>query len=584
MSRTLLQPLLVLLALGLVACESEDPAGGGAGGLDLGPADLGAPDLGPADQGPTDLGPSDQGPGDLGPDDLGPQDQGPDDQGPDDQGPGEDLGPDDGFAERMALGKQWLAQAEPRFALRAFEEALALRPSSSDAAFGAALAQAIDAVELTSMLFGVLGPLTGFEVTRDEFFAESIHGELMKLRAEYLRALELAAQVDPDRLDFTVEGAWLYLNLRPILVWRGRFDGGDVHLMRASLSMILALLDSFTGQDLSGPLLDTINAVRRGQPSLDLPTIGALLGLLIQGEPGTFFALHAEDGAALFAETRDLLAAVGRELNLAVRWMEAHPAPEGSLQVTELRPDPVREGQLLVLRNALRPGDEGPTEVELQTSLTPALLDAFGHASAALGQPGDLVLFREEVLPMLSVLLHLAVQFGMLDGLGASLPFDLRVLDRPALQQLLDSFLPLPAALDFGTFYAQPVGLRVVLPEFAEESPPRFVAEWECPDDLGASGFPSAGRGLLCGAAAALTDAAHFTERPEAFAADGWAARTPYFVWADPTFNGLLHVDPAQLQLPEAPAGGYQPADLRTLNALLAARLTNLLSLLGQAL
>ncbi|MBM4319443.1 MAG: hypothetical protein FJ125_05640 [Deltaproteobacteria bacterium] len=503
--------------------------------------------------------------------------------------------PDPRFAELVALGKQRLAEARPRDALHLFEEAMTLDAEHPDALFGAALAGTIDTVELLSMILSLPGQLSGFAISRNEYVAEELHRQLLLLREGLVVGLERAEAIDPDALSFEVEAAWVYLGIRPKLVYRGVFDGGDLHLFRATISFVTALLDVVCGQDLRTDLLGAINVLRDGLDGLDMAALGRIAGLLFRPEPQSFLQIHPQDGAALFAAGREHLAAVGRELNLAVEWMMAQAeTPDGRPQVSRLEELPGGSSWRLTVQNAVKV-EEGVGDGAAGEQLQPELLErpmsftfrdrtleAFAHASTALDRPGELVCFRTEAVPVLATILHAALQLGLLDSLTGSLPIDLGALDREAVEVLLGNLLPLPAALDMGSFFSRPVGLAPFFPRLGDEEPARFLAEWECPEELDGRGYPAAARGILCSAEALLTDAAHFDGQPWALAADGITARLPYLVWEDPTFNGLLLVDRSALPLPVGGGEpGYAPPDLFVLDALLASSLTALLVLLG---
>lgn len=579
---------------GPVACHEDEVAGGsGAGGdvaVDAGPSQ---DDSGP---GPRDAG-SDARPTDIGPDPSdGASDGGrpPSDAQADDGG-ADLLPPDAGepipCADSLALGRRRLADALAHEALLAFERGLQRCPEDPDLRFGAALAAGIDAAELSAMILSIVGQVTNYEVGRNEFVAESMHMELMRLRAEWLRALGHAALLRPEQVDFEVEAAWLYLGLEPTLVYRGVFDGGDLHLLRASVSFVVAVFDVIVGQDLRADLLGLVQELRGGLGGLNFATIGRIFGTLLLAEGGAFFDIHPGDGAAIFAEAPGHLAAVGRELVAALRWMQAHHEQDDRAQVSRLEPlrrgADLADGAQIVVSNVARLDPETGLveETELRSGFPVELQETFERVSASFDQPGVLVPFRTEVLPILATVLGAALHLGLLDSLLGSLPIDLRVLDHAGLTQALDLFLPLPLALDPGTFFAQPAGLRVILPQVEDAEPPRFVAEWECPGDLDETGYPSGSLRMLCAEGAELLDLPHYLGEPWELQSDGWLARTPYLVWEDATLNGLLWVDQDALDLfdPEHP-GQFAPADLRSLNAALAVGLAPLLNLLSGAL
>lgn len=547
------------LLLALAGCADDAVTRGADWMPDGGAPDVAVPDAAPDARAPDAAIP------DAAPSDAAPRDAAPPDAAP-------DAGPPDCTAE-IDRGREELAYAAPHEALKAFEAALARCPDDPDALFGAALAGALDNVELTYMLFSVIGAVGNLAITRDEALAEDVHGELMRLRAELQRALDRANALDPDDVDFEVDAAWLYLGVEPRVVYRGVFDGGDLHLVRAGLGMILGLLDVMCAQDLAGPLLDTVNDLRDGFSGLDFAGIGGLVARLTDDR---FLGLHPVDGARVFAESRAHLGAVGREFVSAIEWMRAEDDPRP--QVSRVQDAGAGRVRLVVASLAHRDPDapdEPPAESPFVATFDGAALAALAHASLAFETPGELVPWRTEAIPVLATVLQAGAKFGALDAfLGDALPVDLGALDRPAIEALLGQLMPLPIALDFSAFYDDPTGLRFVLPRTAGGA---LVAEWECPADLDERGLPSGTRGIVCGGDAVLTDAAHFDAT---LPPDGLASSFPYLAWDDPTWNGLLWVDLSGLGVPGWDAPGWRRPDLFALDAALSVGLSPLLGLL----
>ena len=511
----------------------------------------------------------------------------PDSETPDASPPAPDAMPDaaapiDDFEALIRLGKQHLADARAHDALRAFEQALASRPDHPSALFGAAIAGAIDAVELSSMILSLTGQLGNFLITRNEYLAELIHHELMGLRAEFLLALDRAERLEADEVDFEVEAAWVYFGLEPMLVYRGVFDGGDLHLLRATVSFVLALDDLVAAQDLRTDLLGVVSTLRGGFGGIDFPAIGNIVALLLYIEGEDFLSLHPVDGAPLFETGRAHLAAVGRELNLAVDWMSAHAGEDSRAQVSALTLGGDGAPSALFVHSLVQQDADGErVETPLIVELNAELLGVFAQVSASFDQPGARVEFKTHVLPILTTVIYAAAQLGLLDSLLGGLPFDLTGLGQGPLEALLSALLPLPVALDLGTFYSHPVGMRPLFPLPDPERPDQLWAEWECPEDLDAEGYPSGPARLLCSDEAALIDGPRFVGSDDALEPDGITSRSPYLLWEDPTFNGLLWVDLSDRDVPGWEAPGYRLADNHSLNAALVSSLGPILELLG---
>lgn len=467
----------------------------------------------------------------------------------------------EGLADLMARGLELLAQARTHEARAVFAEAHALAPGHTNATFALALAQSLDALELAGMLLTLPGQLAA--ISRNEAVADSLHEELLGIRNDLAEAIDLTDELDPDAVALDVESAWLYLPVQPVLVYRGRFDGGDLHLLRASGSFLVGLFDVLAGNDLRTDLFGLIDGIEG--LGFDFRGLGALLGHLLRAEGGHFLAARDDAFPELWRDAQQRFSAVGRELNLAVQWMAAE-APTEIPQVSFVEPLRGGAGYTLTV-NGLAHQDEAfvITERPYEIDLPNHLLAAFDHASRAIVTPGDVVDFRNEFLPIAAVMVHVATRVQVLNTLLGELPIDLALLNRTAIETLLKTLLPLPMGMDPGALYeGPPVGLRLILPRVNDGEPARFLAEWECPDALGPDGLPPGG-GWTCPADAALVDAPHFDG---AFDADGIAAPGPYLRFEDATMSGLAQIDlddsgtwtvPTEAQLSTALATSLPP-------------------------
>ena len=180
----------------------------------------------------------------------------------------EDVAPDP-VAELIAQGKAYLAQARPVDALSSFEAALAIAPDNTDALFGAALAELIDASEMMSMVLTLAGQAAGMQIyfldpppSQNEWAAEEIHKLFMDLRLKFEKPLGRLELIYDRELHFEVESAWLYLGIHPRLNYHGVFDRGDVHLMGAIANFAVFMLDVLAGQDLTTDVFTAISLAR----------------------------------------------------------------------------------------------------------------------------------------------------------------------------------------------------------------------------------------------------------------------------------------------------------------------------------
>ena len=490
--------------------------------------------------------------------------------------PGADAALDD-FDALMAEGLRLLAVAQTHDARAVFERAHAVRPENANARFAFALSRTLDALELAGMLLTLPGQLAG--ISRSEALAESLHGEFLDIRDDLAAGIDLTDGLDPNSVALDVEAAWLYLSVEPILVYRGRFDGGDVHLLRAAGSFMVGFLDVLAGNDLRTDLFGLINGIGGlGGLGFDFRSLGNLLGRLLNTDGGHFLQVHPEAGPDLWLDSQQRFSAVGRELNAAIAWMAVEP-PSDVPQVSFATPLRGDSGFTLSVNGLASMDDDFVlTERPYTIELSNALLAAFDHASRAIVSPGDVVDFQTEFLPILSVIVHAATRTRVLDALLGALPIDLSLLNRLALETLLKTLLPLPMGMVPGSLYAgPPVGLRLILPRVTEGDAPTFIAEWECPEVVGADGLLP-GKGWTCPADAVLVDAPHFGgDLP----ADGLAVPGPYLRFDDAAMSGLARVDLSELGLPDAPMPGWVVPDEAALATALATRLAPLLNLIG---
>ena len=142
--------------------------------------------------------------------------------------------------------------------------------------------------------------------------------------------------------------------------------------------------------------------------------------------------------------------------------------------------------------------------------------------------------------------------------------------------------------VDAGYFFRHPVAIRNILmawrSDIGYEDQNNFMFEWECPYDVGTSApglsdsFPGKSR-FSCASDAVLIDSEHFANPDFAkpgipkIDRDSMKMKYPYFPFKDPSFNGLLYVDPSAFDItagvhPLVP--GFARADLWSVNALIA--------------
>ncbi len=532
-----------------------------------------------------------------------PEETGPGDALPDGDAPGEagDVQPDAppcDAAAAIATGRDWLEKGESAFARNAFDDAVAACPDDAQARLGAALSEMLLGSELFVSALTVAtgngtGPQLAYPVSpdgdgdgsRNDQLAAKLHVIFMALRQHYVKGLEHLEAIGDREVDFAVGSVPVYLGIQPRMALQGRFDAGDVLLMRAVGSLMVGLLDTLAGQDFRTDILSMAAKVRSGiDGSIDFPWISRLAAFLLEQDP-RFLAAHPDDGALLFEEARQRLSDVGPLLAAALPRMRQYGSGEDQVSFVE----DIGVDTVLNVRSRVTFDDDGVAQQEpWYLVLGEGTMEAFRQASESIRTPGARVTLHGAVLPVLATVLNGFVRVGVLEVLGVSLPggLDLSVLEVDDLTALLKGLLPNVMAFDWGEFYRPatgPVGLRAWLPAITTDRPMmqnELVAEWECPEDTAADGYPTGSLRLLCAKDATLADGPHFEGTGYATEADGIDSTFPVLGFADPSLHGLAYVDLAGTDgNPDASA--YQPASGTTLNAALARMLAGVLSLVG---
>lgn len=503
-----------------------------------------------------------------------------------------DPGPPPEVLDLIAEGKRWLRDGEPAFARKAFERALTFAPDHTDALFGLALSHLVYGSELAVMAVSIAGQLSDPKLptkpmqtppdtwSQNEYLAAELHFIFKSLRKYFATGSDLLERIKGRHLHFDVEAVPVSLGIKPTLMYRGIFDSGDVYLMQAVADTATGVFDVLAGQDLSTDVLTIVGLVKDGFDDVDAKTIFAVLAYLLN-EDKRFLTLHPEDGEAFFLDARKRFGAVGQHLARAIQVMIGEgPTGEG---VSWWEPDAFEGGILHVCCRLRRAADGSVTEEVMTFGLTREILTAFQDASDSIRTAGQKVTLHGAVLPILATMVSVASQSGLLEGLQMNLPIDIGGFEIAGISALLATLLPNVVAFDWGAFFEHPVGLRAWMPEVTYSGQgglaDTVIAEWECPGDLDAKGFPSGPLGLFCGKGAALEDGPHFVGTPFEIEADGIASPVPLLAFADPLLNHLLYVN-LEGHFGEADASSYEPATLQTLNAALARLLTGVVSLI----
>jgi len=441
----------------------------------------------------------------------------------------------------------WLSHGEPQMALALFEEVLEAAPDDPDAIFGAGLAQFIHASEFLAMITNMPAQFLGYvsgDGTREpesmnEAIAEQLAGLLVGLNERFARAEDHLSRITSPDFEWTIERAPLYYVTRPMLMYRGRFDLGDVAMIRAVNGLCRWITALLAAQDLSTDFSYAMVVAKKIEGGgADPILILEAAAYIIETSPA-FLGLSDTVGDRFFEEGGAVMRDVGRHILDAVAWLEDEDSSDQD--VSRLEWD-AGERVIVIHNRVVLDGYEG-VEEPLRVRMTQDILDATADLVAALETPGEVVPFSVGPGLQLATILGIAAKLGIIDQMGISLPLDITHLEIDQILTLLSGFLPDVLGFDWAGFHEHRSGLRALLPLISDPADPDgLLLSWECPGDLWHDGFPSGAGRLLCGEAT-LVDSPHFEDTPWEMAADGHLTKLPYMIWEDPTLAGLVYVD-----------------------------------------
>ena len=487
-----------------------------------------------------------------------------------------------GIEETLAEAKEMLEIGQSYMALQLYREAEEQCPDSVEARFGVALAGMVDGIELGLSLLSVANQAFIDDLpelqSQDDWAAEVVHDAMAYLAQRFRDSLaRLDGLVDDDvRLSFGQVP--VYNTNRMMLEYRGEFDNGDVHLMRAMAQGLLLVLDVLVTQDFRIDIMTLIPIVR-GYDGETAEMVLMVMARVLAAGPQAL-GVHPVDGVEAYDEAGRMIAAFDGSLTAALEWLR-NEEPGDTEQVSYLLENSTEALASLVIQAKVTYGDdhlEPPTRGDLLFKIPDDLEAALFAMAESVEGRGDPVPWEDGPVWLLAVMANIIFQTGILGELdlgGLTLPLDR--MDIQALADTVKNLVPLPFAFDFGTMFATPTGLRAFLPGPTEDGE-SVLMDWECPSETEDDGFPDGSGGLLCDSADALEDGPHFVGTDIEFEADGVLSGLPYLGFLDPTWNGLLLADEARIGLSEEE--GFVPATQRSLNAGLAVGLEPILNLL----
>jgi hypothetical protein len=486
-------------------------------------------------------------------------------------------------------GKYWLINGEPAFAENEFAAALAMDPDNEEAIFGAGLAEYIWAVEMFAMAITEMNQFGSYGAdpprpdarpdNENDLLAAQLHGILLDLRSGFLAAEAYFEMLDDPGFIWDIEQLPIFVYTKPVINLQGRFDLADVYLLRSSNAFFLWFTELLSAQDFHSDLLTAVYAgMKMRDTGIDPVEIIKLASTLIASDQ-RFFSLYGDDGKELFQAGSKHMVEAGFYL-LEGLLLQPETAPDDASQAISVYYS--AGNPVLVVRNQVdfHSQVEKAVEITFDQELINLSSDLLDH----MQEPGYFVSFAEGPALQLGTVIGFAVKLDLIRFAPFAIPIDLSNLEPAQVVALASMFLSNSVGFDYGTLFANPMGLRSLLPTFA---PPGETAdtnsllmEWECPEELAENnGVPAGSAGFICTPEAELVDGAHFSGTDFAMEPDGLPSRLPYLVWEDPTWGGFLGVDELYQENGGNPASFVTP-DLELTNLGIHLLLKNLLGLL----
>lgn len=445
-------------------------------------------------------------------------------------------------------GRYWLENGEAVFAFKAYEKALALAPDNPEARFGAALSRFVTTVEFFGMLTSLPSQLAGYASgdgtkgdekeagSENEFIVQQLHDILSDLHGMVQQTDLLLRQVDEDGFQWVTSGVPIFFNTRPFVLMEGRFDRGDLYLLRSATSFFLWLSDFLLAQDFNSDLVTVVSLAMADKNDLDLEAILMLVRMLIDSN-AEFLGLQDINGRELFDEGSTAIRNCGEDLWAALQYLESEDL-SGPEDVTSYDND---QGTLvLVFRNLYNP--ETGESLEMRAEFSPTILSRIETLVNAMSTPGAILPFSQSLGLQIAAVLNWMNQFGILGQFAINLPVDVSGLQLEALHGVLSMFLADSFGFDYVALAEHPHGLGSLLPLLGHNTEP-FPVEWECPTDTTETGWPTGTGGIVCGKEVELLDAPHFVSTEWEMPTDGIASPLPYLLFSDPTLGGWIFVN-----------------------------------------
>ena len=500
------------------------------------------------------------------------------------------------ITDKIQEGLDWLEEGQSYMALESFEAALEETPDNHIAIFGVAFASSQYGQELFTSLLSVFDGLGGMmgkssdPESMNDWLAGEFYNVANHMSEQFERSLEEYEKIkDDENFSLSFEKLPIFVGVTQKAWISGEIDRADL-VMFDSISRTFAMVfQVLRAHSFMGDLATVIFRVKAEYNDPDNATADMILRiaayLLLTSDEFLGFTDTGEDE---ILDTGDLVLGALENIVSLESLVEAETDDQGD-DITRVIND-TYDGKKLAMR-IYQENDDGEEEALDIVFVTEDIRPEIEKFKKNLEGDDEVpyVVFSDTVMPVLSSVVVVAFSFGLFDSLGLELPLPPGAIDPMTLNALLQAFVVGDTmAIDFHAYRDNPTDIRNFLPVIAEggsvadwENLPYI--EWECPEQLDATGFPPGSAGFFCNDDEAMEDMGHFVGTPYEIDADGTVLPTPYMAFADPTFGGMVYVDPAALDLSGYPASPqWQPADQKSFNRCLGRLLSKITGLLGR--
>ena len=485
----------------------------------------------------------------------------------------------------VTQGKSALSQSDPTAAREAFQEVLSDHPDNPDAQFGLVLADLMsfwNSVNLAlSEIFRVYissaETSTQAYANEDEAISAFIQKFITDTETTFAGIAERLDRIGKDQdFAFRIESLpvrSLYNQSRSIKV---EFDQTDLCLLSGFSRLMAYLFEFLDAFDLEGRYGQAADLYF--QPSSGYGQAFEILNILVflLNDPGhpNFLGLKPGTGANTLTQSGQTLARAYDDFAKMIESVQAE-ADNRTDDFLVVKAENNRE-YLAFGGTEISRTSESTHILDLKIELRPEILASLETTSENLKTGAGSVSLKNDLFYLIDPMVRaLALIAGMnIPAIFANVHFS--------------TLVPDVIELNLGRFYSHPAGLRQLLPPWSNTGDiltDNFLLEWECPTNLHPqTGFPISSSGLTCPSPGSVSDSAHF----QSFSAQGVAAITadeiksvfPYIPFPDPTFNGLLYLNPEPLGISSLNGWNeFKPADNLSLNAVLASLLGPILEL-----